>query len=354
MAGSGIGDERALIAISYHADLKEVQGDPVLSGVLGEAARAPFDRLEWWSNLCDSFGYTPLIAVARNERGGVVLPLRRVGHRIEALTCWYTFQVQPLFWGDLDYRNEEHLSLLRALARDLRKQSAHVVLAPLPDNEHSREAHNLAFAFWSAGWLVHREQSDVNHFLIVGGRTYAEYLAARPGQLRTTLARKAKKVTVTIETAFNPRSWAAYEAVYEQSWKPGEGSPVFLRRFAEEEGAAGRLRLGLAFHDGVPVAAQLWTVEHHTALIHKLAHTEASKPLSPGTTLSAALFEYVIDRDKVAGVDFGTGDDPYKRDWMEEVRPRYRIEALDPFSPRAWPRILRRLLRGLARRGQHG
>jgi hypothetical protein len=33
---------------------------------------------------------------------------------------------------------------------------------------------------------------DVNHVLEVGGRSYAEYLAARPGPLRTTLKRKAK------------------------------------------------------------------------------------------------------------------------------------------------------------------
>ena len=342
-----MGKTKRVIAISYHHDLKEVQGDPVLSGLLREEARAPFDRLEWWSNLCDSFGYTPLIVVARNERGGVVLPLRRVGRRIEALTCWYTFLVQPLFWGDLDFRNDDDHALLRAIARDLRRQSSHVVLAPLPDEEHSRTAHNIAFAFWAEGWVVHRAQCDVNHILSVGGRTYSEYLATRPGTLRTTLARKAKRVTVAIETTFNPESWAAYEAVYAQSWKPDEGSPAFLRRFAEEEGAADRLRLGLAFDDGTPVAAQLWTVEHGTAFIHKLAHTQAATPLSPGTTLSAALFERVIDVDGVGIIDFGTGDDPYKRDWMEEVRARYRLDLFDPLSPRAWPHLLRAKARRL-------
>jgi hypothetical protein len=57
--------------------------------------------------------------------------------------------------------------------------------------------------------------------------------------------------------------------------------------------------MAIARAEGEPVAAQFWTVEGGTAFIHKLAHTEASKPLSPGTTLSAALFEQVIDRDGV-------------------------------------------------------
>jgi hypothetical protein len=188
----------------------------------------------------------------------------------------------------------------------------------------------------------------------VAGRTYADYIASRPGQLRTTLKRKANKVAVTIEHHFDPASWAAYEAVYAQSWKPREGSPAFLRAFAEAEGAAGRLRLGIARAEGEPVAAQMWTVECGTAWIHKLVHTEASKPLSPGTTLSAALFEQVIDRDGVEMIDFGTGNDPYKRDWMEQIRPRFRLEMYRPGCPGNWPAIVKQSIRHLAGAGRRG
>ena len=331
-----------------------MQGDPALAGPLSEAARAPFDRLEWWANLCDSFGYTPLIVIARNERGGVILPLRRVGHRIEALTCWYTFRMEPLFWGRLDHHRDEDEALLQAIFRDLRRKTSRLVLAPLPDDEHSRTAHKLAFVLSSLGWYVRQEQCDVNHILSVQGRSYSEFLATRPGQLRTTLKRKSGKIETAIYEDFTDESWDDYESVYRASWKPEEGSFTFLRRFAQGEAAAGRLRLGLASHDGLPVAAQLWTVDHGTAYIHKLAHTEKSKSLSPGTTLSAALFQHVIDADRVALVDFGTGDDTYKRDWMDGVRPRYRIDALNPSFPRAWPHILRRKLRSLARRQTRG
>lgn len=334
-----------MIRVEYHDDLNIVQGDPALHGLLcpSEAA-APFDRLAWWRALSEESDILPLIAAARSGDRLAVLALRRAGRRIEALANWYTFRVCPVFSPGAD-----RLALMTELAADLAGQSPHITLAPLPDEDGT--ATLIEQSFRAAGWAVFREACDVNHVLPVGGRSFAEYLAARPGALRTTLKRKGGKVTTRIETQFSPESWAAYEAIYAQSWKPHEGSPAMLRRFAEAEGAAGRLRLGIARADGAPVAAQFWTVEGGTAFIHKLAHTEASKPLSPGTTLTAALFEQVIDRDRVSLVDFGTGDDPYKRDWMELVRPRYRIEAFRALYPGNWPAIARNTLRGLVRRG---
>ncbi|MBA4161128.1 MAG: GNAT family N-acetyltransferase [Novosphingobium sp.] len=327
------------IVVTYHDDLNEVQGDAALATLLSAPhARAPFDRLEWWRMLEKHCGHFPLIAVARQGQDRAVLPLLRKQRDIIALANWYLFRVAPLVTPGADAP-----TLLTAMAADLAAEAPRITLSPLP-NENG-ETDLLEAAFRKAGWTVFRSQCDVNHVLPVNGRSFAEYMAERPGHLRTTLKRKAGKVTLSLESHFNPESWAAYEAVYAQSWKPEEGSPAFLRAFAEAEGAAGRLRLGLAFAADEPVAAQFWTVEHGTAFIHKLAHTEGSKPLSPGTTLSAALFEQVIDRDRVAMVDFGTGNDPYKRDWMELVRPRYQLEMYRPKWPGNWPRIVRAALR---------
>ena len=170
------------------------------------------------------------------------------------------------------------------------------------------------------------------------------------------MRRKSGKGVVSLRIAerFDPADWAAYEAVYARSWKPAEGSPAFLRRFAEAEGAAGTLRLGIAEIDGKPVAAQLWTIEAGVAYIHKLAHDDAARAHSPGTLLSHALFAHAIDRDKVATVDFGTGDDAYKRDWMEIARPMVRLDMHWPRSPRAWPHLARAGFRSLFSAPQHG
>jgi hypothetical protein len=54
---------------------------------------------------------------------------------------------------------------------------------------------------------------------------------------------------------------------------------------------------------------------------------------------------HAIDRDRVHTIDFGTGDDAYKRDWMEIVRPLLRLDMHRPRDPRSWPHLLRNRLR---------
>jgi hypothetical protein len=157
-------------------------------------------------------------------------------------------------------------------------------------------------------------------------KTYWEN--ARPSCARQT-ERKAKSVEVaySVYNEFSSDAWSEYEDVYRASWKPTEGSPAFLRALAEQEGAAGTLRLGIARKDGRPIAAQFWLVENGIATIHKLAYREDAKPLSPGTLLSMTMFRHVIDVDRVEGIDFGLGDEPYKADWMDRREPVGRMTA---------------------------
>lgn len=328
-----------MAAISYHASLKDVQAQPL-------AANGPFARRDWFEKL-EASQDRPLFAVAEDASGAVVLPLRRRGRRLESLLNWYGFTWRPLAtpYGSSD-------SLMIALARGLRAKTSHIVFDRLPDEDGT--ARQLERAFSRAGWLVTREPCDTNHVLPVAGRSYAEYLASRRNQLRVNLKRKAKRVDVEITTSFDKDIWHSYEKIYAESWKPEEGDPALLRAFAESEGAAGRIRLAVARHEGEAVAAQFWTVEDGTAYIHKLAHRESAKYLSPGTTLTAALMEHVIDRDHVSLVDFGTGDDTYKRDWMDDARPRYRLECWRRGDPRNWPAIGKHRLRTLVSRGGDG
>jgi len=110
------------------------------------------------------------------------------------------------------------------------------------------------------------------------------------------------------------------------------------------------LRLGIARLDGIAVATQLWTLEPGRAIIHKLAYRTSAAEHSPGTILTHAMFQHVIDHDKVPLIDYGTGDDAYKADWMDTRTVMERIECFNPSrvdgliaSGKAW-------LAGLARR----
>lgn len=329
----------------YHADLREAQADPALAALLGRSpASAPFDRLDWLLLLAEHCfpAAACKLAVARDGDALAVLPFREGPGGAVPLGTWYSFFVRPL--ANDPARAPE---LFEALARSLAPSGA-AQLAPMPE----AEAAALAAAFRAAGWIGVAEPCDTNHILELGGRSFAEYWSARPGQLRETVRRKSArgKVSLRIETTFSDADWAAYEAIYAKSWKPEEGNPAFLRAFAKAESAAGALRMGMAEIDGQPVAAQFWTVEGGTAWIHKLAHDEGHRTHSPGTLLTAALFRHVIDEDRVHTVDFGTGNDAYKRDWMEAQRPRYALQFYRPAAVGHWPALARLAARRMLRR----
>lgn len=296
----------------------------------GDAAPvpSPFDRAEWYGLLAET-GLTPLIAIASDDGATAALALTEEQGRITPLRNWYSFT-----WRQLAPESEHGDRLLTEIARQLKTRGYRVTLEPVPGEDGS--ADRLARAFRKAGWRVEVSKCDLNHVLEVGGRSFAEYWSSRPGTLRTTLKRKAKKVEVQISKTFDPVAWEQYETIYAASWKPEEDFPQMLRDFAHAEAEAGRLRFGLAYHEGRPVAAQCWTVENGIAYIHKLAYLESMRKLSVGTTLSAAMFEHVIDHDQVQLIDFGTGDQPYKADWMDQTRIRYQIDCLDMAQPRGW------------------
>ena len=62
----------------------------------------------------------------------------------------------------------------------------------------------------------------------------------------------------------------------------------------------------------------------------KLAYDEAWKRYSPGSILISYLMQYVIEVDKVEEIDFLTGNDAYKADWMTERRERWRYYCAKP------------------------
>lgn len=310
-----------------------------------------FDRLDWVQQLheyCVS-DHEPVIVNSSENDAQAWMYLMKTGlGRYDGLANWYNFTFRPVFTGNFDEVTK--LALLAKIASDLRKTSHHVEMFPVPEEDQSASLTERAFE--QAGWVVFKAKADDNHILTVNGRTFDKYWAERPGQLRNTVRRKAKKniVTTRIETRFSDEHWNDYLHVYKNSWKPEEGSPDFLKSLAQREAEAGCLRLGLAYIDGQPVAAQFWTVENGEALIHKLAHIQDATKSSPGTLLSVALFQHVIDVDRVDLVDFGTGNDPYKRDWMESSRPRYRLEMFWPNNPLSWLPILKHYASGLVGR----
>jgi len=160
------------------------------------------------------------------------------------------------------------------------------------------------------------------------------YTQARPSQLKNTIKRKTKKLDKendwSIEYATDVNSFNllfnAYKEIYQSSWKGEEFSFAFIEAVCLSALAQQQLKLAVLFVDGTPAAAQIWFVANKRASIFKLAYDEAYKDLSVGSILTMNLFQHVIEHDAVKEVEYGTGNETYKKDWVEQLRQRVIID----------------------------
>lgn len=334
------GDSVLSVEVELFDDLDAAERDS--GGALARAAQPSlYDRIDWYRLLaahCQLKG-KPIVARARHMQQRAWMFLAVEDRQANAWTAWYSLRWRPIGAPEL-YRH-----MLAAL-RD--------GLVPALDFAPLEETEALVQACRESGWIPFVEPATVNWRAHTEGMDFDAYWATRPGRLRSTAKRKAKAAGLEIEIfdRFEAAAWAEYESVYAASWKPDEGSPSFLRALAEQEGAAGTIRLGIARKDGVPLAAQLWLVENGEATIHKLAYREDARELSPGTVLSKAMFRHVLDGDRVASIDYGTGDEPYKADWMDERRTLWRVRAYNRRTLGGLAGAARRAASSLVRRAR--
>jgi len=256
------------------------------------------------------------------------------GIRLSALTAasnYYTAAFGPIVRPGTDAR------CLESLAAATLTSAQHVNVVDLnPVADDSAFLTCCLRMFGSHGWFTQVYPRFGNWIEPVAGRSFKEFLKDRPGNLRSTLSRKSKRLgaragaryrIVTdeeqVEHALNQ-----YEAVYRTSWKSDEPYKGFIRQVCLQFARRGWLRLGVLEVEGEPVAAQIWFTYRQTASIFKLAYDPRYADLSVGSLLSAHLFQYALDVDKVQVVDYLCGDDPYKRDWMTVRRQRVGLRAV--------------------------
>jgi hypothetical protein len=314
-----------------------------------------FVTAAWWRSMLAAGmpdGAEACFLLCTDEESPVaIFPLQRLdrGRALQSLTNPYTCLWQPLFATGLDaaamHRAGEAFGRfcrgwpavqLEALAEDFPP------LAPL-----------LA-GIRRHGLFISRYFHFGNWYEPVGGRSWEQYLAARPGALRETVRRKLRRAQAMLEIVAAPDAVeagiAAYEEIYARSWKVPEPFPHFNAEMMRQAAAQGALRLGLLHAHGRAVAAQIWIVFADRAMVLKLAHDEADKALSPGTVLTALMLRELIDRERVTELDFGRGDDAYKRLWVTRRRQRIGVVLTNPLRPRGLAALSRQWLGAVRRR----
>ena len=237
--------------------------------------------------------------------------------------------IEPLLRQLLEYKNPD-LFWLRAL------------------DPVATEIGTIIHALKNLGWHPYISAQQINWIHDLKG-DYEDYIASRSGRLRNTLRRKTAKLMavsgmrLTVHHGVKDLEEAvhAYNQIYAKSWKLPEPHPEFIPELIRAVAGRGQLRLGILRLNDVPVAAHFWIVKRKTAFIYKLAHDRAFDGYSPGTVLMGQMIRYTMHNDNVSRLDFLSGDDRYKQDWMSERREKVQIHAYNPRRACAqWDRYL--------------
>lgn len=249
--------------------------------------------------------------------------------KIELIGNFYAHVRNLIFQNVENHEKEEGFFFL--LEYLLRSKDWDVIdLQSIPEEEFEFEplrqaAEKIGLAYQEytcfGNWYLDRIECDST-----------EYLQSRSPNIRNNAKRYKKalermgKLEVSIVTGGNEeeinRFMDHYYSVYWESWKKTETDHTFHRDIAKFACRKGWLRLGFLFFEGEPIAAQFWLVHGGVAHILKLVYKEQYRKYIPGIILTTEMMKYVIDIDKISILDFGIGDDPYKKDWTPKRRER--------------------------------
>lgn len=290
-----------------------------------------FFSRQWFENLVATaleYDQSMLLACVIEETDNVlaVLPLIKCDNKKwTSLHHRYTSLYALLM---VDNNQQE---VIRCLAKGLSQLPFDSLsLRPVADDDENMN--NLQFALESSGLSCNRYTRFLNWFHRLQGQTFSDYMAARPSRVRNTIARKQRKLErdhgyeIRLHTGNDvQQAMSDYFTVYKASWKRSEPYKEVVEGLTNTFSKLAWTRLAILYIEEQPVAAQLWFVVHKKAGIFKLAYDETWKQYSPGSILTQYLMEYVIDADKVEEIDFLTGNDRYKQDWMSERRRRYKL-----------------------------
>jgi hypothetical protein len=314
--------------------------------IFGAQAASSFFGLPQWYDLMARFGVPEGtdVCVFTDERPGsmVALPLQISGDGrprcLASLSNFYSIE-----HGAVAAENADLSAGLTAILSEIGDGRPRWDCLRLGDFSAEDPGFGaLLRALRRSGMLVERVPATATWYEETSDLSFAEFFADRPSQLQNTWRRKRHSLNRSggLRSAFFPddvdleTAIADYHTVYAASWKPAEPYPRFMPALMALAARLGALRLGIYYIQGIPAAAQFWILYNGRAVIYKLAHAIQFDALSLGTLLTMEMIERVLDRDRPHEINFGRGDDPYKKLWLPRRRQLWRLDAYNPRTPR--------------------
>ncbi|MBF0266835.1 MAG: GNAT family N-acetyltransferase [Gammaproteobacteria bacterium] len=270
----------------------------------------------------------------------LILPFYFNNNTLYAISNYYTANFQPLFANNLNIKEIYDITEYFIKSYLIKNNIHYLTLSPV--NIEVKEITSFVDCLKAHHFSIKTDHLFVNwfHKLNLNNyydnlNTYEQYFQQRPSKLQNTIKRKTKQLRKTeshhlqIHTSYDDikAQLSNYDTIYQKSWKPDEYSYQFIHDLMLTFAQQNKTRLGIAMINNEPAAAQFWLVHNQEALIVKLAHDPKFQNLSIGTILTNAMFQYVIEIDQVHKIDFLTGNDSYKKDWMTEQQDFYSVTA---------------------------
>jgi CelD/BcsL family acetyltransferase involved in cellulose biosynthesis len=280
--------------------------------------------LEWFESLAET-ALSPteqavVVVALDNNTPMAALPLALRGSAMRALTAPYTTVYAP----PLAEKSWAHR--LGSAARKYVNASLHLeALDPL---EPGVSAYLQGIR--ASGLSTAQYPHFINRYERIAG--FEDYWNARPSRLKATVQRRlaqarAQAAQFRCYRDHFEEAVATYQDIYRASWKPAEPHQKFISDMVTRLAHRQSVRLGVMTLAGRPVAAQIWLLCGRKGTIFKLAHREDARHSSPGTLLTHWMIQTLVRDDRLEEIDFGRGDDAYKRDWLPRQRTRIGLVA---------------------------
>jgi len=333
----------SVVSGTRSSEVEVLAGLPAEAGVIFASPKSFFSTREWWEIVLAHAiprGATPRLVLVRvNGAPAALFPMLWDGG-FRSLTTPYTCLYEPLAASSRQF-------VFAAFARFCRTFPTTRL-----DALDQAAAPEFIAAARQSGLVAVRFDHFGNWYEEIAGLDWPGYLARRPGALRETIRRRTRRAERLTGAGFRlfdgpedlDAGIDAFETIYARSWKDPEPFPLFNPAQIRAAAVLGILRLGVWWIGGVPAAAQFWIIEHGQATVLKLAHDEAFKAHSPGTVLTAWMIRHMIENEYAASLDFGRGDDPYKRDWVSSRRQRIGLLLINPRHPKGMLALARHAL----------
>ncbi len=317
----------------------------------------PFMSYEWFRNFTTNIQEdtsSPLIIVISNSARRIVaifpLKIQIDGWFKVKRLCSLTNYYSPSYHILVDQNEVTVSQAINFFAKYLKTCDIPWDLMRISPINRGNHTFQLTKAFNGHGTYVTSYLATINWFQQVSD--YQSYINTRPSKLVNTLTRKKRKLERNFEVEFelisNPNQtdagFIAYQKIYTSSWKKPEPFPRFIPNLINTCAELGWLRLGLLKLNNEPVATQFWIVSKQTAYIYKLAYAPQFAKYSVGTILTELMMKHVIETDKVKKVDFLTGNDSYKREWMDSSDEVYGLQIINITSFKGTLLYLREIL----------